>query len=92
MARFRETSEISAQAHQDLVSVIDLHAYLDPNSDAVNSIAGVDDIRHDGIHFTPQGADVVARWLSPKIVGIAHQGREYVAVTNAGVGSRSGTP
>ena len=81
-----------AQAHQDSVSVIDLHAYLDPNGDAVNSIAGVDDIRSDGIHFTPQGADVVARWLSPKIVGIAHQGREYVAVTNAGVGSRSRTP
>jgi lysophospholipase L1-like esterase len=78
-----------AEAHHDLVSVIDLHAYLDLNGDAVNSIAGVDDIRSDGIHFTPQGADVVARWLSPKIVRIAHQDDQYVAITNASVGSRS---
>ncbi len=63
-----------AQAHQDSVSVVDLHAYLDPNGASVDSIAGVDHIRYDGIHFTPQGADVVARWLSPKIVRIARPG------------------
>ena len=79
-----------AQAHQDSVSVVDLHAYLDPNGASVDSIAGVDDIRYDGIHFTPQGADVVARWLSPKIVGIARQARPFDAITNASVGSRSG--
>lgn len=78
-----------AQEHQDSVSVVDLHAYLDPNGYSVDSIAGVDDIRYDGIHFTPQGADVVARWLSPKIVRLAHETRDFVAVTNASVGSRS---
>jgi len=78
-----------AQEHQDSVSVVDLHAYLDPNGDSVDSIAGVDDIRYDGIHFTPQGADVVARWLSPKIVRLAHETRDFVAVTNASVGARS---
>jgi hypothetical protein len=77
-----------AQAHSDLVTVVDLHAYLDPNGDTVNSIAGVDDIRYDGIHFTPQGADVVARWLSPRIVRTAHENRQFVATTNASVGSR----
>jgi lysophospholipase L1-like esterase len=81
-----------AQAHQDSVSVIDLHAFLDPNGDAINSIAGVDDLRSDGIHFTPQGADVVARWLSPRIVRIAHQTRQVVATTNASAGSRSRGP
>jgi lysophospholipase L1-like esterase len=76
-----------AQTHSDSVSVVDLHAYLDPNGDAVNSVAGVDDIRYDGIHFTPQGADVVARWLSPRIVRTAHENRQFVATTNASVGS-----
>jgi hypothetical protein len=80
-----------ADAHPDSVSVIDLHSYLDPNGDSVNSIAGVDDIRSDGIHFTPQGADVVARWLSPRIVRIAHESRQFVATTNASVGSLAGT-
>jgi hypothetical protein len=60
---------------------------LDPNGDAVNSVAGVDDIRYDGIHFTPQGADVVARSLSPSIVRTAHENRQFVATTNASVGS-----
>ena len=77
-----------AQAHPEAVSVIDLHAYLDPNGDAVNSIAGVDDLRTDGIHFTPQGADVVARWLSPRIVRTAHQSRQFVGTANASVGSQ----
>ena len=80
-----------AQAHQDSVSVVDLHAYLDPNGASVDSIAGVDHIRYDGIHFTPQGADVVARWLSPKIVRIAHPAGQFDAITNASVGSRSRT-
>jgi hypothetical protein len=78
-----------AQAHPDSVSVVDLHAYLDPNGDAVNTIGGVDDIRYDGIHFTPQGADVVARWLSPKIVRIALEGRQFAATANASVGTSS---
>jgi hypothetical protein len=81
-----------AQAHQDSVAVIDLHAFLDPTGEAINSIAGVDDLRSDGIHFTPQGADVVARWLSPRIVRIAHQTRQVVATTNASAGSRSRGP
>jgi peptidoglycan/LPS O-acetylase OafA/YrhL/lysophospholipase L1-like esterase len=81
-----------AQAHQDSVSVIDLHAFLDPNGDAINSIAGVDDLRSDGIHFTAQGADVVARWLSPRIVRIAHRTRQVVATTNASARSRSRGP
>jgi peptidoglycan/LPS O-acetylase OafA/YrhL len=76
-----------AQAHQDAVTIVDLHGYLDPNGEFLNSIAGVDDIRYDGIHFTPQGADVVARWLSPKILRIAHQGDQLSATANASVGA-----
>jgi hypothetical protein len=78
-----------AHAHGDAVTVVDLHAHLAPNGELVNSIAGVDDIRSDGIHFSPQGADVVARWLSPKIVRFANPGRLSGATANASVGSRS---
>ncbi len=73
------------------MTIVDLHGYLDPNAEFLNSIAGVDDIRYDGIHFTPQGADVVARWLSPKTVRIAHQGDQFSATANASVGSRRRT-
>jgi peptidoglycan/LPS O-acetylase OafA/YrhL len=79
-----------AQAHTDSVAVIDLHTYLAPHGELLNSIAGVDNIRSDGIHFSPQGADVVARWLSPKIVRFANQGRVPAISTNASVGSRRG--
>jgi peptidoglycan/LPS O-acetylase OafA/YrhL len=77
-----------AQAHPDSVTVIDLHSYLAPQGELLDSIAGVDGIRSDGIHFSPQGADVVARWLSPKIVRLANQGRLPTAVANASLGSR----
>jgi hypothetical protein len=77
-----------AQAHPDSVKVVDLHAYLNPNGEFVNAIAGVDPIRSDGIHFSPRGAEVVARWLSPKFVRIARQEQNVVATANASVGSR----
>jgi hypothetical protein len=77
-----------AQAHPDSVTVVDLHAYLNPNGDFVNAIAGVDPVRSDGIHFSSQGADVVARWLSPKFVRIARQEQHFLATANASVGSR----
>jgi len=77
-----------AQAHPDSMMVVDLHAYLAPHGELLDSIAGVDNIRSDGIHFTPQGADVVARWLSPKIVRFANQGRLPAVSANASLGSR----
>jgi peptidoglycan/LPS O-acetylase OafA/YrhL len=77
-----------AQGHPDSVTVVDLHAYLNPNGEFVNAIAGVDPVRSDGIHFSPQGADVVARWLSPRFVRIARQDQDLIATTNASVGSR----
>jgi hypothetical protein len=69
--------------------VVDLHAHLASNGELVNSIAGVDDIRSDGIHFSPQDADVVARWLSPRIVRFRDPGRLSGTSANASVGSRS---
>jgi lysophospholipase L1-like esterase len=77
-----------AQGHADSVTVVDLHAYLNPNGEFVNAIAGVDPVRSDGIHFSPHGADVFARWLSPRFVRIARQDENIVATANASVGSR----
>jgi len=28
-------------------------------------------MREDGLHFSPQGSSVVARWLAPQLVDIA---------------------
>jgi hypothetical protein len=77
-----------AQSHTDSVTVVDLHTYLAPHGELLTSIAGVENIRSDGIHFSPQGADVVARWLSPKIVRFANEGRLPAVSANASVGSR----
>jgi lysophospholipase L1-like esterase len=82
----RQQAEIT-QAHQDTVTVVDLHAYLNPNGEFVNAIAGVEPIRGDGIHFSSQGADVVARWLAPRFVRIARQEQELLATANASVGT-----
>jgi peptidoglycan/LPS O-acetylase OafA/YrhL len=40
---------------------------LDLQRLVAKSSAGVE-MQHDGVHFTPAGADVVARWLAPQIV------------------------
>ena len=84
---WNELLRAAAQAHQDTVTVVDLHAYLNPNGEFVNAIAGVEPIRSDGIHFSSQGADVVARWLAPKFVRIARQEQELLATANASVGA-----
>ena len=73
------------------MTIVDVHGYLDPNGEFLYSIAGVDDIRYDRIHFTPQGADVVAGWLSPKILRVAHQGDQLSATANASIGARPRT-
>jgi peptidoglycan/LPS O-acetylase OafA/YrhL len=77
----------AANAHSGSVTVVDLHTYLAPQGELLDSIAGVDGIRSDGIHFSPQGADVVARWLSPQIVRAVNHGRQPSATENASVGS-----
>jgi peptidoglycan/LPS O-acetylase OafA/YrhL len=77
----------AATAHADSVTIVDLHAYLAPAGQMLDSIAGIEGIRTDGIHFSPQGADVVSRWLAPKIVRAANQDRRPSGTTNASVGS-----
>jgi peptidoglycan/LPS O-acetylase OafA/YrhL len=49
------------------VSVIDLDGYMCPGGDYTDlKIDGVQ-IRSDGVHFSPEGAAIVADWLGPRI-------------------------
>ncbi len=52
----------------DAAGVIDLGKLLCPGGEFTNSIAGVDDIRPDGMHFGDQGADLLATWLGPQLL------------------------
>ncbi len=56
-----------SRAYPESVTLVDLHAFLTPVGQAAGSVPGVDNLRSDGIHFSPEGAAVVARWLAPKI-------------------------
>ena len=46
---------------------IDLDRLLCPKGQFVNSFAGLDNIRPDGLHFSDAGADLTARWLGPQL-------------------------
>jgi len=52
------------------VSVVDLDGFICPGGEYSDlTIDGVE-IRSDGVHFTPEGAAIVARWLAPQIEDI----------------------
>ncbi len=56
-------------AHADRVRLVDLYGFLcaDGYTDQVH---GVEQLRTDGMHFTPDGVQLVWEWLSPQLVGI----------------------
>jgi peptidoglycan/LPS O-acetylase OafA/YrhL len=55
----------------DRVTLVDLNAFVCPEGHYQPDVAGVADVRGDGVHFTPSGADFVASWLAPQIVPLA---------------------
>ncbi|MEN3362017.1 MAG: hypothetical protein V7637_5999, partial [Mycobacteriales bacterium] len=52
------------------VSLIDLYGFLcaDGYTDARDGVQ----LRVDGLHFTPDGAAIVWRWLGPQLIDLAH--------------------
>jgi peptidoglycan/LPS O-acetylase OafA/YrhL len=62
------------------VSVVDLNQLVSPAGEHTDVIDGIE-MRGDGVHFTPEGADAVARWLAPEIVAVS--GNEHRAVREA---------
>lgn len=59
------------RARAPAVQALDLHALVCPGGTYRDSVAGVDDMRADGIHFSPGGRRLVDRWLAPFVVGAA---------------------
>ncbi len=63
-----------ARQHADRVVIADLNHLACPEGEYTDvTIDGVD-LREDGVHFTPDGADVVARWLMPEIIAAVPEG------------------
>jgi len=63
-----------AREHADQASVIELDDFVCPGGEYRDlQIEGVE-IRSDGVHFTEEGAAVVARWLAPQIREIVESG------------------
>jgi hypothetical protein len=77
-----------ALQHPDQVVIVDLNRYVCPEGEDAVAIDGVG-LREDGAHFTPEGADLVARWLAPQIIATAREGRSSTPDVGAskGVGS-----
>ncbi len=56
------------------VTVLDLNRFLSPAGGNADVSDGTD-MRSDELHFTTEGADVIAAWLAPEIVEVAHKER-----------------
>ena len=62
-----------SRRHADQVVIVDLNRYVCPEGEDAVAIDGVG-LREDGAHFTPEGADLVARWLMPQIIAAVPEG------------------
>jgi peptidoglycan/LPS O-acetylase OafA/YrhL len=62
-----------ARSRPDVVRVVDLAAFLCPGGKARDRINGVN-IRSDGVHFSPAGAQVMSRWLAPRLEAVIPAG------------------
>jgi peptidoglycan/LPS O-acetylase OafA/YrhL len=75
-----------ARQHEDQIVVADLNRLVCPEGEDTDvTIDGVR-LREDGVHFTPEGADLVARWLAPQIIAAA-EGRRPTSDVGASGGA-----
>ena len=58
-----------AQVHPE-VSVVDLDGFICPGGKYSDLVIDGVKVRSDGVHFTPEGGAIVARWLAPQIEDI----------------------
>ena len=67
----RAVTEVAAvdPAHRTL---LDLNAYLDPDGHWSENVQGIQ-ARSDGVHLTPEAADLAAQWLVPRILELVPQ-------------------
>jgi peptidoglycan/LPS O-acetylase OafA/YrhL len=57
-------------AHADRVVLLDLKTFLCPGGRYADRLHGVK-MRSDGVHFTPDGAKLVWRWMAPQLQRLA---------------------
>jgi lysophospholipase L1-like esterase len=60
----------AAARHPGVAQVADTGAVLDPGGGYTPTVNGVV-VRSDGLHLTPAGSDLLARWLLPRLAGAA---------------------
>jgi peptidoglycan/LPS O-acetylase OafA/YrhL len=69
-ARVRAANKVLASvaaANPTRVITPDLNAFLSPLGRYQTWLASVKNVRSDGVHFSRQGADLVARWIAPEL-------------------------
>ncbi len=76
-----------AARHAGQVTLIDLFGFL-CGGGYTDQIYGVDPLRTDGLHFTPEGVQMIWRWLAPQLVAIGRTARG----TQVSSGAPSGGP
>ena len=59
-----------AKRHPEQVTLIDLNAYQSPGGLYAEELDGTR-VVDDGVHYTPEGADLVGRWLVPQLLDVA---------------------
>jgi peptidoglycan/LPS O-acetylase OafA/YrhL len=57
-----------ALQHAAQVDLVDLSGLVCPEGEYTDLVIDGVKLRDDGVHFTPEGADLVARWLAPQII------------------------
>ena len=62
----RVLAEVAAQ-HPGKFTMPDLHRFLCPNGAYQKSLGDVADVRTDGVHFSPEGSNLLGEWLAPKL-------------------------
>ncbi|HEX4868254.1 MAG TPA: acyltransferase family protein [Acidimicrobiales bacterium] len=64
----------AAARHPGQVEVIDLHGFVCPDGRYTAERDGVRFRSDDGVHFSPEGAELVRRWLYPQLAALAEPG------------------
>jgi hypothetical protein len=80
-----------ARRNPTRVDLIDLNQYLDPDGTWTDTVAGIKVRTFDRSHLSDEGADYVAAWLAPQLLGLhvnASPAAGPKANTAASVGAR----
>jgi peptidoglycan/LPS O-acetylase OafA/YrhL len=79
-----------ARQHADQVVIVDLNRFACPEGDYTDVVIDGVHLREDGVHFTPEGSELVAQWLAPQIVAVAEGHRPTSDISASGGASVQG--